>query len=152
MNATEIEGYISQLGDSYEALLAEGVIPPMPLQELYEGRDWLDIEPESGVELSFSADSKRLTKVFITLLKSTPLTVEYQGELPEPFSKHMTQEEVRSRYGSPIEFKGPVKMPKPMGQTGGWDAYRTTVAGRDNTRLVFQYTADLRVKTLVFTV
>ncbi|HBO3041448.1 TPA: hypothetical protein L4Q92_000182 [Pseudomonas aeruginosa] len=151
MDAATIERWILSLGRPYDTLVAEGIIPNLPLQELYKGRDWLDIEPGDGLELSFWAETKRLEAVYITLLKTTPSTVPYQGELPKPFTPMMSQAEVRANFGEPMASKGPVKMPQPMGMTGGWDAYRLDPATHRNMKLVLQYTADLRVDTLVFT-
>jgi hypothetical protein len=48
MNASMIILLIKNLGRPYESLISEGVIPNAPLRELYEGRGWLDIEPEDG--------------------------------------------------------------------------------------------------------
>ncbi len=150
MDAKTIENLIKSLGRRYDALVAEKVIPNQPLQELYEGRDQLHIEPEPGLTLSFLAETNCLEVLFITLVKTTPSTVEYKGELPKPFTFEMTQSEVRSNFGEPIASKGPVKMPKPMGMTGGWDAYRLDTVKHPNIKLVFKYTATMQVKTLVF--
>jgi hypothetical protein len=38
MNAETIERWISSIGRTYDALVAEGVIPNQPLTELYQGR------------------------------------------------------------------------------------------------------------------
>lgn len=67
MDATTIALWIKSLGRPYESLVSEGVIPNMPLQELYKGRDWLDIEPEDGVELSFQL-TPNAWKLYISLL------------------------------------------------------------------------------------
>ncbi|MDR9863568.1 MULTISPECIES: DUF6392 family protein [Pseudomonas] len=151
MDAATIERWILSLGRPYDAMVAEGVIPNMPLQQLYKGRDWLDIEPEDGLELSFWAETKRLEAVYITLLKTTPSTVPYQGELPKPFVPAMSQAQVRANFCEPMDSKGPIKMPQPMGMTGGWDAYRLDPASHPNIKVAFQYTASLMVDTLVFT-
>lgn len=151
MDAATIERWIKSLGRPYGALTADGVIPNQPLQELYEGRDRLHIEPEPGLSLSFWAETKRLETLFITLVKTTPSTLEYKGELPKPFISTMTQSGVRSNFGEPMESKGPVKMPQPMGMTGGWDAYQLDSVTHPNIKLVFKYTTTMQVKTLVFT-
>lgn len=151
MDAKTIERWIKSLGRSYDALVADGVIPNQPLQELYEGRDRLHIEPEPGLALSFWAGTKRLETLFITLVKTTPSTIEYKGELPKPFISAMTKSGVHSNFGEPMESKGPVKMPQPMGMTGGWDSYRLDPVTHPNIKLIFKYTATMQVKTLVFT-
>ncbi|MOA39811.1 hypothetical protein D3C78_1616190 [compost metagenome] len=119
--------------------------------ELYPGRDLLYLEPETGISLSFLGKTKRFEALFVTLLKSTPSTTEYKGELPEPYSAGMNQSDVHTILGMPFEAKGPIKMPQPMGQTGGWEAYRLDPEKHPNVKVVFQYTATMQVKTLVFT-
>ncbi|MGX5221225.1 DUF6392 family protein [Pseudomonas segetis] len=150
MDAKTIEHWINSLGRSYDALVAEGVIPNQPLQELYPGRDLLDIIIAPGLSMSFWAETKCFETLFITLLKTTPSTVEYKGELPKPFVSTMTQSEVRTNFGEPMASKGPVKMPQPMGMTGGWDSYQLDPVTHPNTKVVFHYTAALSVSTLIF--
>lgn len=149
MDAKTIERWISNLGRPYGTLVAEGVIPNLPLKELYKGRDWLDIEPEDGLELSFWAGTKCLETLYITLLKTTPSTVEYKGELPKPFAPVMAQSGVRATFGEPIESKGPMKLPN-IGMVGGFDAYTLDPATHPNMKVSFQYTITMQVKTLVF--
>ncbi len=150
MDAKTIERWIKNLGGRYDVLVAEGVIPNQPLQELYPGRDLLDIIIAPGLSMSFWAQTKRFETLFITLLKTTPSTTEYKGELPKPFAPVMSRSEVRANFGEPMASKGPVKMPQPMGMTGGWDAYRLDPVTHPNVKVVFQYTATLTVNTLVF--
>ncbi|KPG77385.1 MULTISPECIES: DUF6392 family protein [Pseudomonas] len=151
MNAKTIEGWIRSLGRRYDVLIAEGLIPNQPLQELYEGRDRLYLEPALGLSLSFWAETKRLETLFITLLKSTPSTVEYKGELPRPLASTMTKSDIRSHFGVPIESGAPVKMPQPGGMTGGWDAYHLDPSTHPNIKLVCKYSSTFQVKALVFT-
>jgi hypothetical protein len=100
--------------------------------------------------MSFWAETKRFETLFITLLKTTPSTAAYQGELPKPFSTVTRQSDVRVHFGEPMASKGPVKMPQPMGLTGGWDAYFLDPITHPNKKVVFQYTATGEVNTLVF--
>lgn len=151
MSISRIENWINNLGQEYDALITRNIIQNQPLMELYPGRDRLHLEPEIGIGLSFWAETKRFEALFITLLKSTPSTVEYKGELPKPYSIEMIQSDVHAIFGEPFESKGPIKMPQPMGQTGGWESYRLDPATHPNIKVVFQYTATMQVKTLVFT-
>ncbi|MHC8401266.1 DUF6392 family protein [Pseudomonas sp. MDT1-17] len=151
MDAITIDRWIKGLGQSYNALVIDGVIPDHPLQELYPGRDWLDVEPVPGVELSFWAETKRLEKIFITCMETIPGITLYTGEMPEPYRLHMMQSDVRALFGGAIEFKGPTKMPQPMGMTGGWGSYALDSTAYPNVKVVFQYAASMEVKTLVFT-
>ncbi|ATN09898.1 DUF6392 family protein [Pseudomonas lactis] len=151
MSAQTINGWIRNLGKRYEDLITEGLIPNQPLQELYDGRDRLHLEPAWGLSLSFWAETKRLEALFITLIKSTPSTLEYKGELPKPLASTMTKSDIRSHFGVPVESGVPVKMPQPGGMTGGWDAYHLDPSTHPNTKLVCKYTSTFQVKALVFT-
>lgn len=151
MNAETIDGLVKSLGMTYDVLIMEGLIPNQPLQALYDGRDRLHMEPTPGLSLSFWAETKRFEALFITLMKSTPSTVEYRGELPKPFIPVMNKSDIRSDFGDPVQTSGPIKMPQPLGITGGWDAYLLEPSRYPNTKLIFKYGPTLRVKTLLFT-
>lgn len=151
MNDMNIEEAISSLGRNYDDLVSLGVINGQPLKELYPGRDNLHLNPKPGISLSFWAESKRFEALFVTLKKTTPSTVEYKGCLPEPFTIEMTQSDVHANFGEPMESRGPIKMPEPMGQTGGWESYALDSTVYPGKKVVFQYTAAMEVKTLVFT-
>lgn len=151
MSAETIKKWIKNLGNNYDDLIAQEIISNQPLMELYPDCDRLDLEPEVGISLTFWAKTKRLETLFVTLVKTTPSTVEYEGELPQPYSLEMMQSDVHAIFGEPFEFKGPIKMPQPMGQTGGWESYRLDPEMYPGKKVVFQYTATMQVKTLVFT-
>lgn len=151
MNAETIELWITNLGVEYSLLVSRQIIPNKPIKGLYPDDDRLSLRPEIGVSLGFWAETKRYEALFITLIKSTPSTRAYTGELPPPYTPQMSQTDVHRIFGEPLEFKGPIKMPEPMGQTGGWESYLLDAAIFGPTKVVFQYTADMRVKTLVFT-
>lgn len=150
MDASTINRWVKSLGRTFDELVAEGIIPHMPLQELYEGRDWLDIEPVPGVGMEFWADTRRLEKVLFTLIPTEHGDPVYTGELPAPFTLNMDQAGVRALLGKPMESKGPVKLPGGLGMRGGWDAYRLQEKTHHNARVGFSYTADMKVKTLAF--
>ncbi|HBP5739376.1 DUF6392 family protein [Pseudomonas aeruginosa] len=150
MNAATIERWILNLGRPYDTLVAEGIIPNLPFQELYKGRDWLDIEPGDGLELSFWAETKRFERLFITLIQTVEDQTVYRGELPQPFALEMDQAGVHRTFGPPRESSGPRKIPN-IGMVGGHDAYTLDAATHPNGQVMFQYTADMRVKTLFFT-
>ncbi|VVN04768.1 hypothetical protein PS862_01969 [Pseudomonas fluorescens] len=151
MSAASISNLINKLGESHENLVAQGLISSEKLHELYPGRDLLHIDLEAGLNLSFWAETKQFEALFITLKKVMSGIVEYTGELPPPYSSEMTQSDVHAIFGQPMESRGPIKMPKPMGQTGGWESYPLDPAIYPGKKIVFQYTAAMEVKTLIFT-
>ncbi|PTT32199.1 DUF6392 family protein [Pseudomonas sp. HMWF021] len=151
MKSLKISELIAGVGLRFGALVTQGLLDEQPLVELYPGCDLQDLEIENGLELTFLAESKKLESVFITLVKTMPMTVIYEGDLPAPFKSVMTQTDVHAIFGAAMETRGPIKMPKPMGQTGGWESYLLDQNTYPGKKVVFQYTADMQVKTLVFT-
>jgi hypothetical protein len=150
MDATTIEGHIKALGKTYELLLSQRLIPSVKPWKIFDDDDQFSLIIENGLSLTFHEGTRKLESVFVTLIKTTPSTAEYKGHLPKPFVSKMTQSEVYACFGEPMASKGQVKMPEPMGRTGGWDAYRLDPAMHPNAKIVFQYTAALVVNTLVF--
>lgn len=150
MSISKIEIWINSLGRSYEDLLAQEIIPDQPLLELFSGIDRLYLEVETGISLSFWAETERFEELYITLKKTTPSTVEYKGELPKPYSLEMSQSSVHAIFGEPYKSQAPIKMPQPMGQAGGWESYRLDSVMFPGIEVVFQYTAEMQVDTLVF--
>ncbi|MFJ4371430.1 DUF6392 family protein [Pseudomonas japonica] len=148
MDAKTIESWIDNLGQSYETLLANGLVN-QPLQELYTGRDWLDVEPTAGLELSFWSETRRFERLFISLISVVSDAKEYRGELPRPFVANMTQSEVRAAFGKPMESQGPTRLPLNR-SVGGFDTYQLDSTRHPNTKVSFQYTSTMQVKTLVF--
>lgn len=150
MDSTTIALWIKSLGRPYEFLVSEGIIPNIPLRELYKGRDWLDIEPEDGIELSFSAESKCLETLYIILVPAVEEQAVYRGELPKPLALSMSQADVKASFGVPSKSKGPTKLPLNR-KTGGWDAYELEISVCPNAKLIFKYAESRQVNTLVFT-
>lgn len=151
MDASTINRWVKSFGLTYEELVAKGDICNQPMTKLYDDSEWLTLTPESGLELDFWAESKRLEKVLISLIPTEKDDPVYTGQLPAPFSLNMDQAGVRAILGEPMESKGPVKLPGGLGMRGGWDAYRLQEKTHQNVRIGFSYTADMKVKTLAFT-
>ncbi|MHC8401268.1 DUF6392 family protein [Pseudomonas sp. MDT1-17] len=151
MNTMNVEKWMDNLGETHDNLVALGIVPTEPLKELYPGRDHLHINPELGIALSFQAETKQFESLFVTLIKTTPSTSKYEGQLPLPYMSKMNQSDVHAVFGDPMESRGPIKMPEPMGQTGGWESYPLDPLIYPGKKVVFQYTASMEVKTLVFT-
>ncbi|MHA6235712.1 DUF6392 family protein [Pseudomonas fluorescens group sp. PF-69] len=151
MDAAKVMELIAGVGRTYKSLMASGIIPAQSLVELYPGSNRLDLEVEDGVELTFWYETKVLDSLFFTLKETMPTTVRYKGDLPAPYRMAMTQSDVHALFGQPMESRGPIKMPEPMGQTGGWESYLLDPVVFPGKKVVFQYTAAMEVKTLVFT-
>lgn len=150
MKANELETIVGYLGKTYAELVVDQIVPEVVLQEIYPGSDRLYICPEEGLGMEFSADEKIFVMFFITLKKTTPSTSPYKGELPDIFFPEMDQEMIIELFGEPIEYRGPVLLPMPIGQTGGWASYLYDGELFPGVELQFQYTADMQVDTLAF--
>ncbi|WP_420233161.1 DUF6392 family protein [Pseudomonas sp. ABY48] len=151
MKSFELEVLVERIGSQYEVLVSEGILPDQPLTEMYEGRVRLELELEPGIELEFWRETRRFETLFVTLIRTIPSMSKYEGELPIPYMLEMTQSDVHAIFGEPMASKGPIKMPVPIGMTGGWDSYPLDPELYPGKKVVFQYTQDMRVKTLVFT-
>ncbi|WLH15149.1 DUF6392 family protein [Pseudomonas hefeiensis] len=151
MNVFEFEVLIERIGTSHEVLVGQGVLPDQTLTEIYEGRDRLELELEPGIELEFWRETRRFETLFVTLIRTIPSMSKYEGELPISYMLEMTQSDVHAVFGEPMASKGPIKMPVPIGMTGGWDSYPLDPELYPGKKVVFQYAQDMRVKTLVFT-
>jgi len=152
MDALRINRLIRGLGSTYEELLAEDVIPNLPLEPSFVDDEHEDLiqTPEPGVELWFWAATRRLERVLFTLVVVAEGDSIYTGELPTPYTHEMDQASVRDMLGEPFESKAPLKI---MLSTGLWgrDAYRLGATVHPNARVGFQYRKDNRVCTLGFT-
>jgi hypothetical protein len=151
MRVAELEVLIERMGCQHEILVSEGILPDQSLTEMFEGDDRLGLETEPGIEMEFWRETRRLETLFVTLIRTTPSTKEYKGELPALYMAQMTQSDVHAIFGKPMASRGPTKMPVPIGMTGGWDSYPLDPERYPGKKVIFQYTQDMRVKTLVFT-
>lgn len=89
-------------------------------------------------------------KLFIILRAVTSTMLEYEGDLPGELKKIIDQDWVHETFGAPKETHGPVKPPQPKGWTVGWDIYDYESSLFPGILLVFKYSADMKVVTLVF--
>jgi hypothetical protein len=151
MSVSRAKVWINSLGMTHAEMVSKSVVPDEALLELFPGVDELYIEPAVGVEMNFWAETERYESLHFTLEKTTPSTVEYQGELPDPFGLCIDRSSVRALFGKPLESSGPVMMPEPRGQTGGWDFYALDPLVYPEIKVLFKYIASMKVSAIVFT-
>lgn len=152
MNASMIDRWVKYLGFTYEELVAEGLPMnslPVPLWTDGWNEDLIQY-PTPGIELWYSATTRRLERIAITLTEPFSEEPVYAGELPEPFSHRMDQYSIRALLGELYQSKGPAKLPPPIGITGGWDAYRLGQTLHPNAEVAIQYWKDKSVAGLAF--
>lgn len=150
MNITQVQGLLSSLGKPSDAIHVEGVPTQGPFLEMFEGDDVLFITPAPGVAMSFRAEGKVFDTLMFRLLKTYPEQGVYTEALPQPFKLVMSSAEMHELLGQPLESTGPIKMPEPLGQTGGWEAFGLDQEKYPGLKVVAQYTASLDVFGLVF--
>lgn len=152
MNSLNMERLIKNLGCSYDALIANKVIDKLPLQNLYEDGESLEIEPVPGVELIFWPETQRFEVIYIALRNSTESNqLLYEAELPSPFNAMAYQEEVHKILGEPIFSKSALEL---MG-TGltGWDTYQLNQQWHPAAFVEFQYIkSDMQISMLQFSI
>ena len=146
--AAMMTNLVKALGRSYEELLAAGLLASAESWKLFEQDDQFHVNVEPGLVLTFDEGNRQLSSIAIALLEVVQGNPIYRGELPKPFKPQMTKSDVHSLLGEPDESQGPQKMPKPIGQTGGWDAYRLDEAAHRNDLVECQYTAGKEVDSL----
>lgn len=152
MNSLNMERLIKNLGCSYDALIANGVIENLPLQDLYEDGESLEIEPVPGVELIFWPETQRFEVIYISLKNSAENNQPVYGmKLPSPFDGMSVQAEVHKILGDPIFSKGPLEL---MG-TGltGWDTYQLNQKWHPAAFVEFQYIkGEMQISRLQFSI
>lgn len=150
MNSFKLDSWISSLGKTHAELLGNDVIQASDLIEVYAGTDYLHSEPEAGVDFSFWAETKILEAIIFTLIKITPSEVVFEDSLPSPYDRLIDKEKVRNYFGSPMESRGPMRLPSPLGQIGGWDQFDLGHRGHPNVYVMFKYTVEFDVKGMSF--
>jgi hypothetical protein len=151
MDSATLERCIHNLGSSYDLLVAIGVIPSRPLQNVYEGNESLVVDVEDGLELLFQAETKRLEEIVITLGaglgEDQPV---YSGEMPKRYSSLTTQANVLAILGPPLESRGRVEFPGTQITMGGWDTYQVPASLHEAVFVDFQYNEDLCIDRITF--
>ena len=148
MGSAAIERWIKNLGGSYDSLIANQVIPDLPLQELYEDSDSLEIEPVVGIELGFWSESKCLELIRVSLENVPGGIPPFVGELPAPFNGATSQKTVHQIFGAPMFTKSA----RELAGTGlsGWDTYQLSAEYHAAALLDFEYGRDLEVSSITF--
>lgn len=147
MNSQQMERLIKNLGCSYDALIANGVIDDLPLQDLYEDGESLEVEPAPGIELIFWPETLRFEGIYVTL--KTDQSHEgraFYGDLPGNFGSVFNQAQVHERFGEPIISKGILEL-QGTG-LGGWDTYQLEPNLHPAALVDFQYSTNLNVSRI----
>ncbi|KFE45958.1 DUF6392 family protein [Pseudomonas syringae] len=146
----ELDELIKRLGQTYETLKSEGLASKKKPTGMFADDDELYLDIEAGLTISFYTETEVFEKLYITLSKTPSLHHVYKGQLPAPYEEAINQSAVHDLFGEPLYYSGPVKLPKPVGQTGGYEYYALDPKIYPNTRVQFQYLESMDVKTIVF--
>ncbi|MDP9503849.1 DUF6392 family protein [Pseudomonas protegens] len=150
MDAKTISRWVSNLGLSHAELIARGERIERPTGKLYDEFEWLTVIVEPGLMLDFWEDSLALEKVLIELMPLEEGRSFYRGELPAPFSRSMTREDIRDLLGTPL--RSGERRPSADGQymLNAWESYRLPEHLHPSARVGFVYSVDLIIKVLSF--
>jgi hypothetical protein len=148
MGSATLERWIKHLGGTYDSLVAQGIIPDLPLQELYEDSDSLEIEPVEGIELGFWIKTKNLELIRVCLADDPDGIPPFTGELPAPFDNARRQELVHQLFGRPMFSKGALELAGTG--LGGWETYQLSAEYHSAALLDFFYDQDQQVSSMTF--
>lgn len=148
MGSATLERWIKHLGGTYDSLVAHGVIPDLPLQELYEDSDSLELEPVAGIELGFWSETKNLELVRVCLADDPDGIPPFTGDLPAPFGGATCQKMVHQIFGRPMFAKGDRELAGTG--LGGWDTYQLSSEYHPAALLDFFYDQDRQVSAITF--
>lgn len=145
----QMERLIKNLGCSYDALIANQVIDDLPLQDLYQDGESLEIEPVQGIELIFWPETQRFEAIYIFLTQESDNTPNaFSGELPPPFNSMNNQTEVHKLMGNPIFSKSAMEL---LGtELSGWDTYQLGSNWHPAAIVEFQYTHNMQISRICF--
>lgn len=149
MNSVNMERLIKNLGCSYDALIANKVIDNLPLQDLYEDGESLEIEPVPGIELIFWPETLRFEVIYITLKDDQNSNVPlFTGQLPEPFVSLFDQTQVHKALGKPMFSKGAMELQGT--DLSGWDTYQLESQWHPAALVEFQYVSHMQTSRILF--
>ncbi|WP_241779046.1 DUF6392 family protein [Pseudomonas corrugata] len=144
-----MERLIKNLGCSYDALIANQVIDDLPLQDLYEDGESLEIEPVPGIELIFWPETLRFEVIYVTLqddqYDNVPL---FTGVLPAPFGLMSDQSQVHEALGEPMFSKSAMELQGT--DLCGWDTYQLHSHWHPAALVEFQYVKDMQIGKMLF--
>lgn len=146
----ELNAYLDCLGKPHVEILEAGVVEDTPFIEVYPGSLTLYLQPQVGLDLGFLAEDRKMESIIYTLRELYPEEPIFTGELPEPYASCKTRNDVRERFGTPYIMKGPLRLPDPLGEIGGWDVYTMAGEGREHLQVVFKYDVETRVTCISF--
>lgn len=150
MKAAQLDALIKCLGQHRHQIHVEGIDLQNPRAENYVAIEWLSVEVEVGVYLEFKVDTLIYETLHVHLLDDVSDIFEYSGELPALFKMGWAQSDVRKEFGEPLDSQGPMSIPEPIGQVGGWDTYLLSSDVYSNIRVTFKYSDSLDVYGLCF--
>ncbi|MEG0245788.1 MAG: DUF6392 family protein [Pseudomonas sp.] len=150
MSEFKLGNWIESLGRTYAALVSDKIIQPSDFMVAFPGDDSVHLEPEEGVDFSFWAETEVLEAIIFTLKKTSPHQVELEGELPAPYAELNNKVKAHEYFGSPLNSRGPMKLPSPLGNVGGWDQFDLGPHGYPNVYVMFKYTVEFDVMGVVF--
>lgn len=150
MNRTTVDTWIERIGHSHASLVTLGHLPNIPLKFIFLGQESETATPLPGLELEFSTEPLILKCVHVNVIRTIPQDQIYQGTLPDRLQGLATRKEVTERFGPSPMSQPPLRLPSPLGDTGGWDVFTWENTNNAPTFVMFQYNTELQVCDLAF--
>ncbi|PVZ13809.1 MULTISPECIES: DUF6392 family protein [unclassified Pseudomonas] len=150
MNAFDLERLIKGLGETQSELASAGLVRTNDLIKYSPDDDFFYLEPDLGLELSFSAESGKFVELHVVLSSVLPNIAAYTGELPRPFGTPLSRERLQVLLGDALLYTGPITLPKPIGATGGTEVFQERGIYGDDIYIYVSYRRDMAISKLTF--
>ncbi|WP_152645381.1 hypothetical protein [Pseudomonas sp. 10-1B] len=150
MSQSTLEAWIERLGQQHSTLVANNDLSASPLAFVFIGQESETATPLPGLELEFSAGPLVLECVHVNLISRICQEQTYQGMLPDRLQGLSTRTEARDRLGPRRSSQPPLRMPLPLGDTGGWDVFAWKNTNNAPISIMCQYNTKLQVCDLAF--
>lgn len=149
--STTVGTLIKNLGSPFPSMVAKGLLSEETPKEMYDAES-VDIEPVPGLELSFHPATLKFQSLYLTKSSESPDAV-FAGLLPAPYNDLHTRDQVRLMLGEPYKSYGAMSFNDSSGKRiGGWDFYETDKSLHTDSLLEIQYTVNLIIEKMVFSV
>ncbi|AWK43747.1 pyocin immunity protein [Photorhabdus laumondii subsp. laumondii] len=143
-----VEALINSLGETYQEIFDEGLIPYKTKPTGSSGDEviFLDMVKE-GVFLAFYRDGKRLKEITLTLLDEKKPLYQFPNKLPSPLVPLMSRQWVHEQFGEPKKSQQPQMV---MKRQFGWKELYTLLDFHIPTSMKISYDMMERVKSVTF--
>lgn len=143
-----VKTLINSLGETYQDILARGVIPYKTKPRGDSGSQVISLDMvREGVVLTFDKDSHKLIEVTMRLIDEKNVSYVFPNEIPSPLWPDMNKSGVRRSFGEPVHAHPPHKIVNRS--FGGVDYYKLSKGARSIMMLI-RYNTELNAVSITF--